>query len=211
MSERKFIPDDRRAYLRIGHLNEGRFVDYWHTYKLACESGGQSVVEIGIGNGIVAWLLKESGLSCHTVDIEPALKPDTVADVRELPFDDGQFDTAICCEVLEHLPFDQFVPALTELQRVTKHYAVISLPHLIPAWYVIANLPLVGGVWASMQKPFVKRVEMTDHHEHFWSLGAKGCSDREVDAAIKASGWDIKKSYRPGFNKDHKFYLLTQR
>ena len=32
------------------------------------------------------------------------LKPDIVGSVTELPINDGEFDVALCCQVLEHLP-----------------------------------------------------------------------------------------------------------
>lgn len=53
-----------------------------------------------------------------TLDIDPARKPDVVADVVEMPFEDKCFDAVICSEVFEHLPDP--VSAVRELQRVLK-------------------------------------------------------------------------------------------
>src|SRR3989344_3908004 len=43
-----------------------------------------------------------------TVDIDPARNPDIVADAHHLPFKDGEFETILCTEVLEHIenPFE---------------------------------------------------------------------------------------------------------
>lgn len=52
-----------------------------------------------------------------TVDIDPARKPDIVADAHRLPFRDGEFGTVLSTEMLEHVkdPFQ----VERELRRVT--------------------------------------------------------------------------------------------
>lgn len=37
-----------------------------------------------------------------TVDMDPARKPEIVADAHHLPFTDGEFESVLCTEVLEH-------------------------------------------------------------------------------------------------------------
>jgi SAM-dependent methyltransferase len=49
------------------------------------------------------------------------------ADVHELPFDDGEFDVALCSETLEHV--SDFRTALAELLRVARTAVVITVPH----------------------------------------------------------------------------------
>jgi SAM-dependent methyltransferase len=49
------------------------------------------------------------------------------ADIHELPFDDGEFDVALCSETLEHV--SDFRSALAELLRVARTAAVITVPH----------------------------------------------------------------------------------
>lgn len=53
-----------------------------------------------------------------TLDIDPARKPDVVADITNMPFSDNHFDAVICSEVFEHLPDP--VAAQRELARVLK-------------------------------------------------------------------------------------------
>lgn len=52
------------------------------------------------------------------------------ADVRDLPYDDDEFHTVICAEVLEHLPGDGWVRALRELDRVCRPEGriIITIP-----------------------------------------------------------------------------------
>jgi SAM-dependent methyltransferase len=49
------------------------------------------------------------------------------ADVHDLPYEDGQFDVALCSETLEHVT--DFRSALAELLRVTRTAVVITVPH----------------------------------------------------------------------------------
>jgi SAM-dependent methyltransferase len=49
------------------------------------------------------------------------------ADLHELPFEDGEFDVALCSETLEHVT--DFRSALDELLRVARTAVVITVPH----------------------------------------------------------------------------------
>lgn len=48
-------------------------------------------------------------------------------DLHDLPFDDGEFDVALCSETLEHV--SDFRSALSELLRVSRTAVVITVPH----------------------------------------------------------------------------------
>jgi ubiquinone/menaquinone biosynthesis C-methylase UbiE len=78
------------------------------------------------------------------------------SDVTSLPFDDRSFDLVICNEVLEHLPHPE--AALAELQRVTRHYCLLSVPH--EPFFRLSNL-LRG-------KNISRLGDDLDHHQH-WS------------------------------------------
>ncbi len=53
-----------------------------------------------------------------------------VADVHQLPFEDGGFDVVLCSETLEHVT--DFRSALAELLRVAQRAVVITVPHESP-------------------------------------------------------------------------------
>jgi SAM-dependent methyltransferase len=54
----------------------------------------------------------------YSIDIDPARKPDLVADAHRLPFKDGEFSTILCTEVLEHLRDPR--TAIAEMRRVLR-------------------------------------------------------------------------------------------
>jgi SAM-dependent methyltransferase len=170
--------DALRALVQVptSHYEEGydtpeRFQNYWHQLQEATELGGR-VLEIGIGNGAISTVLRTRGLEVVTVDIDRELGPDVVADIRDLPLDDGSFDGVLACEVLEHIPWDDVPRALGEIRRVARRWAVISVPSVGPAAALQASLPnalhvvrmmvrrrwdVRDGLWALSQSVVWKR------------------------------------------------------
>ena len=63
---------------------------------------------------------------------ELTLQPGTI---YHIPFKANSFDLVICTEVLEHLEHPE--KALAELQRVSKKYCIITVPH--EPWFMLAN------------------------------------------------------------------------
>lgn len=57
-------------------------------------------------------------------------------DITRLPFADNSFDLVLCLEVLEHLPDP--LAGLRELLRVSRRYALVSVPH--EPYFRLANL-----------------------------------------------------------------------
>src|SRR5690606_25285672 len=78
-----------------------------------------NILEIGIGNGFTSAILKRAGYPVTTVDINPELEPDICAPLDEVaPLIEGmRFDLVVCCEVLEHMPYEQFGPNLNHLRK----------------------------------------------------------------------------------------------
>ena len=73
-----------------------------------------------VGDGFVARILRDANVQVTTLDIQADLKPDVLGSVERIPLPDHSFDISICCQVLEHLPFDQFETCLKELHRVAR-------------------------------------------------------------------------------------------
>ena len=59
----------------------------------------QPVLEIGIGNALVANYLKQRGIDITTMDIDERLRPDTVGSVTSIPFSEGIFKIVVLCDI----------------------------------------------------------------------------------------------------------------
>jgi 2-polyprenyl-3-methyl-5-hydroxy-6-metoxy-1,4-benzoquinol methylase len=92
-----------------------RFCSFWHQLDETLSFEPDTVLEIGPGDGLVTNQLRRAGLEVTTLDLDPALNPDVVGSASELPFADRSFDVVVCCEVLEHLPFDESRQAMAQI------------------------------------------------------------------------------------------------
>jgi SAM-dependent methyltransferase len=138
--ERMASPQVERSHYFGRYDSFGRFASYWHQIEETGALGGR-ILEVGIGNGTVAAVLRARGFDVTTVDIDPQLNPGVVADVRKLPFAAGAFDTVLVAEVLEHIPWEDVPVALGEIARVATRGVVASVPNADVALTLQAYLP----------------------------------------------------------------------
>lgn len=88
---------------------------------------------------------------------------DVVADVRKkLPFEDSQFDYVLCSHIVEHVTFQEKMPLIVELWRITKPGGRIEImcpnyidrnawidPTHMSAWEIHTFDYFVPGHWAN--------------------------------------------------------------
>ncbi len=110
------------------YLSKGRFISYWHQINEIMRLKPGSILEIGMGNGLVRDIILKAGFKLSTLDLDGRLKPDYVGSVLKLPFGDASFDLVACFQTLEHLPYKDFSGAMAEIHRVSRGRALISLP-----------------------------------------------------------------------------------
>jgi hypothetical protein len=121
--------------------SEERWTSYYTQINEVLGRSPDSVLEIGVGNGIVSDALKRQGIQVQTLDIDPELKPDFVGSVSQIPLADASVDVALCAEVLEHLPFEEFEGCVQELARVSRNGVVLSLPHWGYTFRGVVDIP----------------------------------------------------------------------
>lgn len=188
-----------------------RFASYWHQIDEILQLDPGSVLEVGLGNGFVSNYLRTRAVNVTTVDIDPTLTPDKVGSVTELPFDDASFDVVSCCQVLEHLSFEMFRQALKEIRRVSRTWAVISIPDKTKKYPVSLTLPRVGLIrfiipwWRIPPKR-----DPAKSNGHLWELGLRGFSLKAIRKTITDAGFLIEKTYRLFEQPKHRFFVLSK-
>lgn len=142
----------------------------------------KSVLEIGIGNGFTSTFLKRAGIEVTTVDINVALAPDIVCDLSELPryLVNQRFDLVVCCEVLEHMPLEDFEKSL----KIFKHYSdnlFLTLP-CYSTWFGFSGFIRIPKIKKLLSLGIsVKRRKDIAKHVHFWEIGStRGTSRKNI-------------------------------
>lgn len=195
-------------YFSANYDDKRRWVSYWHQIKEILEFNPKKVLIIGKGNGLVSEYLKLAGIKTIVLDINETLKPDVTASVLKMPFVENEFDAVLCAEVLEHLPYNEFNEALSEIKKVAEKGAVISLPHFGPAIRFLFKLPFLPEIKLMIKLPYPKK-----HHfkgEHYWEIGKGGYPLRRIINDIKKSGFTIQNDYIVFENPLHHFFVLKK-
>ena len=117
------------------------------------------------------------GLKVITAECQPELKPDIVSSVTKLPFEDKSVDVSLCCQVLEHLPFDNFKTAMIELDRISKKGIVLSSQDTTMHYEVRLRLPIIGFFQCFRERQYHISEEERNAKDakagHYWEIGDK--------------------------------------
>lgn len=209
MSEIQVVSSHYDDWLRYN--KKARWVSYWHQITEVLATGASSCLEIGTGFGVVRDVLVRSGLHVTTVDIDKALGVDRVGDVRDLPCGENEFDTVLCAQVLEHIPWHDVPLAVAELRRVCRTHAVVSLPQ--SGLGLGASMGVAVGDWlAEKGAPF--RIGTPRRYvfngQHHWEVCSRGRSRRTVRRAFQ-SEFVIEREYQLPEFPYHRFYVLAKK
>ena len=184
---------EKTFYVNNNYITKDRWNNYWYQIKGVRMFGeALSVLEIGPGGKIVSGLLSKLGFSVKTLDINKNIEPDYVASADNLPMADKSFDVALVAEILEHLPFDKFRKALSEIKRVSKIGAVISLPHSGYTFSFSFKFPLMKGKSIIFKIPHFWK-NKTSLGDHYWEIGLKNYPTKRIVQEIKKAGFKIIK------------------
>ncbi|BHH85110.1 class I SAM-dependent methyltransferase [Desulforhopalus sp. 52FAK] len=195
------------------YLSKKRWISVWHQIDEVLRLQPQSLLEIGPGSGLFKALAGHFNLSVETVDVDPELKPNYLASAEDLPFDDNSYDCVCAFQVLEHLPYKQFLKAFGEMVRVAQNDIVISLPDARTLWVYLVHIPKIGEMVFHIPKPFfIKNVHEFDG-EHYWEINKNEFPFRKVlnDLfLISKRQFLLTNTYRVPENPHHRFLVFRK-
>lgn len=200
---------DKTAYDFKKYANLERFDSYFYQLKELLALPIADVLEIGVGDGVFRDYIKSNtAVAYQSLDIAEDLKPDIIGSVKSIPLPDNSCGAVVAYEVLEHLPFNDFEKALSEIARVSKKYAIISLPHFGPPIKFALKLPLLPEMKFAFKIPYLR--EHKFNGQHYWEIGKKGYSVSKIRKII-SKYFVIKKEFVPWENQYHHFYILEKK
>lgn len=189
---------------------KGRFSAYWHQIDEIKKAQPGTCLEVGVGMGFVTLYLQSLGIRVDTLDINPTLRPTIVGSVTQIPCPDGFYDVISCCQVLEHLPFEDFEPALAELRRISRGRLILSLPDLERRYPFILTLPKIGPIRFLVHLPRIKRMPWAFNGEHYWNIGTGEHPRTRIEASLQKTGWRIQRQYCVFEMPWHRFFILNK-
>lgn len=201
---------EHTTYFNISYNDKPRFNSFWHQIDAALAFNPKTVMEIGTGSGIVKFALQKCNVAVTTVDIDPELHPDVLASVLDIPLPDDSFDVALCCQVLEHLPYENFLPALKEIRRTVKGHLVLSLPDLQRVYRFNLQAPLIGEIKFLWRLPRLRPKPWTFDGEHYWNISNKDYPVSRIRDDIRKSGFRIEKEFCVYEISWHRFFILKK-
>ena len=197
---------DKSHYAFGKYAFEGRFVSYYWQLKEVLALNPGSVLEAGAGDRVFGNFIKDNTAVAYTcVDIAEDLRPDVVGSVLALPFRDKSHDVVCAFEVLEHLPFEQFDKAMSELARVARTHVVISIPHFGPTLSFSLKIPFITQIRFAFKIPFPKKHMFNG--QHYWELGKRGFPPALIRQKLSAHGRIIR-DFVPFGNQYHHFFVV---
>lgn len=198
-----------KAHYEFSHYGfEERFSSYYWQLSDTLALNPSSVLEVGVGDKVFGNFLKSNtDVSYQSLDVAEDLKPDVVGSILALPFADKSFDVACAFEVLEHLPFENFDKAVSELARVARTHVIISVPHFGPMISFSLKIPFIPRIRFAFKLPFPRKHVFNG--QHYWEIGKQGFPVSKIRAALGKYG-SIVSDYIPFNSPYHHFFTIKK-
>jgi 2-polyprenyl-3-methyl-5-hydroxy-6-metoxy-1,4-benzoquinol methylase len=187
-----------------------RWTSYWHQIAETLALSPKTALIVGIGDNIAGKILSTQGVQVYTFDFDKNLHPDFEGDVANINalLGDRKFDVILCCQVLEHLPYDIFEAILQQLQRHAEN-VIISLPYSAMKYKFEVKLPLIKTVKVNIFiHKFFKQYKFDG--QHYWEIGTRGHTKRSVRKSMEKF-FTVKKWYVAPYNPYHVFFILRKK
>ena len=186
-----------------------RFASYYYQLREILALRPKNLLEVGVGDGVVGNYIKRNTLiSYQNIDIAADLNPDIVGSVLSMPYPDNSFDAVCAFEVLEHLPFEKFETALSELKRVSRKHILLSLPHFGPPVKFLLKIPFLPEISFAFKIPFMRK--QVFNGQHHWEIGKRGYSPCAIRNILEKY-FTVEKEFVPFENQYHHFYILKKK
>lgn len=204
-------------YTSIQYLYKGRWISYWYQiFEVTSCRPVHTILEVGPGNMIVTNVLRHMGYMVKTIDEDARVSPDYETDIRNLAsYVKERFDLIVCCQTLEHIPFDDVRNILKEFWKTSKLFLIVTLPYtslgVFKPHLVIKLLPFLKPFrWIKIFDVFPKTHHLNRPGGHHWEIGKKGYPLKKILRIFAETGWRIEKHY-PIFENPYHYMIVCRK
>lgn len=201
---RDALDDDHERRRAEWHLyySEKRIVQQWMQVHLLADLPIRRVLEVGPYLGLATAMLDNAGYDVTTLDLfQPPFRrpqrPHIEANLIGMsPETIEGFDAILCCETLEHLPWEEACRVLATFHASGARFLVLSVPYEGAQFYhhIYLNPFMLRHRMASRKTNRFRRFKPDpDPWGHKWELGFRGYSVKRWERAIRDAGWTIRR------------------
>jgi len=209
-----------KSYL-IEYVTFDRWINYYYQIDFITKhtkNYQNKILEIGIGNGLIRDYLSKIYPHFYTFDNDPHLKPDYVGDIRKTPFAHDAFDLISICQVMEHIPFEDFGKALQELKRIVKKTILISLPIHNKA----VSINIISWDRRDMQNKYKSKIfsklnnikefnlNKEGFDEHYWEIGVNNITPKKLEEIFHDMKLPIIEKLHAPLSPSTIYYILEK-
>ena len=120
------------------YYTQKRVVHQWYQVRLLRDLTVRRVLEVGPFKGLVTAMLANAGYEAAVLDVDESQRAAfsgfefITGDVRTFDYGSvaGRFDAIICCETLEHIPFEEVDGVLGRMAAAQARYLIVSVPYM---------------------------------------------------------------------------------
>lgn len=195
------------------YVGKMRWMSYYYQIYETLKVQGNDILLIGCGDNLVRDILKNQGKNVETLDFDKSLNPDIHGSVTDLDkLLNKKYDAIVCCQVLEHIPFEKFESIVKQMRMYAKEKVIISLPSRNLAITFRMRIPYFGdkSLIIPIHRFWEKNysIEKQGFGEHYWELNTKITKIKQVDKIFQKY-FIIEKRYIVLENTYHVFYILN--
>ena len=184
------------------YYGEKRIGQQWFQLRLLAGLPVNRVLEVGPYLGFVTALLDNAGYAVTTLDLSPRrfarpAVPHIQADLtRVRPEELAGFDLILCCEALEHLPWESAGAVLRTFRQCGARFLVSSVPYegLQLHFLLDVNLHRVRQRFAFRKGRSLRSFSGSkEPMGHQWEIGYRGTSLAAWERQLTGADWRIRK------------------
>ena len=202
------------------YVSLDRFNTYWFQINEVLNLEPKIVAEIGVGTGVVKYLIEGFGVPVTTIDINKNPKPDVVSPITSAAaaLKGKSFDVVLCSRVFHHIPFLDVEGALENIWALSSKHAVLVLAAEDFRLYTALRLTSKREKFFSLPIPlFVKRILLrarkasSDYYYNIWKINSSTATRKALINSLIEKRFSILKTYPIPKNHGHIIYVLEKK